>query len=73
MRELIERTIEDGRVTDRAPGKGAGGRSVTVNLAESALGWLRARGLVDARGFEAGERLRADYETAQLGARVTMR
>ncbi|WP_245941914.1 DUF6456 domain-containing protein [Sphingomonas gilva] len=48
-------------------------RSVTVNLAESPLGWLRARGLVDARQFEAGERLRADYETASLGQRVTMR
>jgi len=48
-------------------------RSVTVNLAESPLGWLRARGKVDARQFEAGERLRSDFETAQLGPRVTMR
>ena len=60
MRQLAERSI--GR-----------GRSVTVNLAESPLGWLRARGLVDARQFEAGERLRGDYETAALGPRVTMR
>jgi hypothetical protein len=60
MRELVERTV--GR-----------GRSVTVNVAESLLGWLRARGLVDARQFEAGERLRGDYETASLGPRVTMR
>lgn len=49
------------------------GRSVTVNLAESPLGWLRARDLIDARQFEAGERLRTDYETAALGPRVTMR
>ena len=49
------------------------GRSVTVNLAESPLGWLRARGLVDARQFEAGERLRGDYEVASLGPQVTMR
>lgn len=49
------------------------GRSVTVNLAESPLGWLRARELIDARQFEAGERLRLDYETAALGPRVTMR
>lgn len=48
-------------------------RSVTVNIAESPLGWLRARGMVDARQFEAGERLRGDYERASLGPRVTMR
>ncbi|KTF69834.1 DUF6456 domain-containing protein [Sphingomonas sp. HT-1] len=47
-------------------------RRVTVNLAESPLRWLRARGHVDARQFEAGERLRADYERAALGPRVTM-
>ena len=49
------------------------GRSVTVNIAESPLSWLRARNLVDARQFEAGERLRADYEMASLGPSVTMR
>lgn len=49
------------------------GRSVTVNLAESPLGWLRAHGHVSERQFEAGERLRADWERAQLGARVTMK
>jgi len=64
MRELVERSIG----TD-----GARGRSVTVNLAESPLGWLRSRGMVDARQFEAGERLRGDYETASLAPRVTMR
>lgn len=48
-------------------------RSVTVNLAESPLGWLRAHGHVSAAQFEAGERLRADWERAQLGPRVTMR
>lgn len=58
----------------RAPAAtGPAPRSVTVNVAESPLSWLRARGLVDARQFEAGERLRADYERAGLGARVTMR
>lgn len=45
----------------------------TVNLAESPLGWLASRGLLSPRQFEAGEQLRADYETAELGARVTMR
>lgn len=71
MRELIERDIHE------LGGAGAPARrprrSVTVNLAESPLTWLRARGHLDARQFEAGERLRVDYETAQLGARVTMR
>ena len=47
-------------------------RSVTVNLAESPLGWLLSRGLVTIRQFDAGERLRADWERAQLAPRVTM-
>jgi len=47
-------------------------RSVTVNLAESPLGWLFARGLVSQRQFDAGERLRTDWERAQLAPRVTM-
>jgi hypothetical protein len=48
-------------------------RSVTVNLAESPLGWLHARGHLSERLFDAGERLRADYERAHLGPSVTMR
>ncbi len=59
-RELMERTT----------GRGC---SVTVNVGESPLAWLRSRGHVDARQFEAGERLRSDYEMASLGPRVTMR
>lgn len=47
-------------------------RSVTINLAESPLGWLFARRLVSRRQFEAGERLRSDWERAQLAPRVTM-
>ncbi len=47
-------------------------RSVTVNAAESPLGWLLARGLVTKRQFDAGERLRSDWERAQLAPRVTM-
>jgi hypothetical protein len=47
-------------------------RSVTVNLAESPLGWLKARGHVDARQFDAGERLREDWERSQLPPNVTM-
>lgn len=48
-------------------------RTVTVNMAESPLGWLVARGLITARQFDAGDRLRADWERAQLGPCVTMR
>ncbi|TXC72179.1 hypothetical protein FSB78_15435 [Sphingomonas ginsenosidivorax] len=69
MRELVERSIDTGAGDTGA----ARGRTVTVNLAESPLGWLRSRGLVSARQFEAGERLRGDYETASLAPRVTMR
>ncbi|HEX8839143.1 MAG TPA: DUF6456 domain-containing protein [Sphingomicrobium sp.] len=47
-------------------------RSVTVNAAESPLGWLFARGLVTRRQFDAGERIRSDWERAQLAPRVTM-
>jgi hypothetical protein len=47
-------------------------RSVTVNLAESPLGWLFARGHVTRRQFDAGERLRVDWERSQLRHRVTM-
>jgi hypothetical protein len=48
-------------------------RTVTVNLAEAPLGWLRSRGLVSDRQYAAGETLRADWERAQLSPPVTMR
>jgi hypothetical protein len=48
-------------------------RSVTVNITESPLGWLLARGHVTQRQYDAGERLRSDWERAQLSPRVTMR
>ena len=48
-------------------------RSLSVNLAESPLGWLFARGHVSERQFLAGERLRWDWERAQLEPQVTMR
>jgi hypothetical protein len=47
-------------------------RSVTVNLAESPLGWLFSRGLVTRLQFDAGERLRSDWERSQLAPNVTM-
>jgi len=68
-RMLVERALpEDGGTT-----KARRVRSVTVNVAESPLGWLMARGMVSARQFEAGERLRGDWTIAGLGPRVTMR
>ncbi|MEY4268846.1 MAG: hypothetical protein RLZZ58_62 [Pseudomonadota bacterium] len=48
-------------------------RQVTVNLAESPLAWLHARGRISDAQLAAGERLRADYERAGLSPRVTMR
>jgi len=47
-------------------------RSLTVNATESPLGWLLAHGHVTRRQFDAGERLRSDWERAQLAPRVTM-
>ena len=48
-------------------------RSFSVNIAESPLGWLKARGLVNERQFAAGEQLRMDYKKAALGPQVTMK
>ena len=47
-------------------------RSVTVNLAESPLGWLLSRGLVSRLQYDAGERLRHDWERSELAPHVTM-
>ena len=73
MRDLVERTIDaGGRIGPVVKGVRSG-RSVTVNRRESALAWLASRGLLTARQEEAGERLRADYERAAVGPKVTMR
>ena len=42
------------------------------DIAESPLGWLLARGFVSQRQYDAGERLRGDWERAQRAPRVTM-
>ena len=69
---LVEREL-----TSEGPKKSGGARrhrrSVTVNSAESPLSWLHARGHLSDRLHDAGERLRADYERANLGPSVTMR
>ncbi len=71
-RKLVEREL-----TEEGPRRGVNARgkrrTVTVNLAESPLSWLHSRGHLCDRLFDAGERLRADYERAQLGPSVTMR
>jgi hypothetical protein len=46
---------------------------VTVNLAESLLGWLMRHQMISPRQFEAGERLRGDDERAHLAPSATMR
>ncbi|MGH6736112.1 MAG: DUF6456 domain-containing protein [Methyloceanibacter sp.] len=56
---------------------GGARRPVTVNEAESPLGWLKSRKdrngrpLISEAQYEAGERLRADYWFAHLSPRVT--
>ncbi len=68
-RLLVERALPDPDPT--ASGKRPR-RTVTINLSESPLGWLHAHGHVSDRQLLAGEKLRSDYEAAQLGARTTM-
>jgi hypothetical protein len=73
-RELVEREL-----TPEGPSRGQGikgprpSRTVTVNIAESPLAWLHARGHLSDHLRDAGEALRADYERAQLSASITMR
>lgn len=74
MRKLVEQVIDaNGQRSTPPPGKRPRGRSVSVNVAESPLAWLAARGLVSPRQSEAGERLRADYQRAAIAPSVTMR
>lgn len=61
---IIERSIEDP--------EGAMQR-VRIHIGESPLMWLYARGHLSERLYQAGERLRQDWERAGMGARVTMR
>ena len=74
-RHLAERelTSEGPRAASGDPASRRGRRSVTVNLGESPLTWLHSRGHLSDRQLDAGERLRADWERAQLAPSVTMR
>jgi hypothetical protein len=69
--QLVERELT--AEGPRRSGARRGRRSVTVNLAESPLCWLHARGHLSDRLLDAGERLRADYERARLAPSITMR
>ncbi|KFG90542.1 hypothetical protein BV98_001746 [Sphingobium herbicidovorans NBRC 16415] len=62
--QFIEQKIEDpkGHV-----------QTVAVNIGESPISWLHARGHLNERQYRAGELLRADWDRAGLGPRVTMR
>lgn len=74
-RLLEERVLESPDVTPvRVQGRARelAVRTVTVNAAESPLGWLFARGHLSRAQYDAGERLRLDWERAQLPPRVTM-
>mgnify|MGYP001765554166 CR=1 FL=1 len=69
--QLVERELTIEGPAARAPRRGR--RSVTVNLAESPLAWLHARGHLSDVQLAAGEALRRDWEAAQLSPGVTMR
>ncbi len=73
----MKRKLVEQELTSEGPRRGTGAagkrRTVTVNVAESPIAWLHARGHLEDRLFHAGEALRNDYERAQLSANVTMR
>jgi hypothetical protein len=74
QRKLVERELtSEGPLRSRKGSPRTGRSSVTVNVAESPLSWLHAHGHLDDRLYAAGERLRADYERAQLAPSITMR
>jgi Domain of unknown function (DUF6456) len=65
-RPLVEKSLFEDVTKNRSA------RTVTINLAESPLAWLHARGHLNDRQLLAGEKLRTDYEAAQLGPKITM-
>jgi hypothetical protein len=71
-RLLAERPVPRDGTERGKSGRRPAARSVTVNLAESPLGWLRSRGHVSERQFAAGEQLRCDWERSGLPPKVTL-
>lgn len=73
-RHLVERELTpEGPRRARSDAPMRARRSVTVNLAESPLSWLHARGHLSDRLYAAGDALREDYERAQIAPSITMR
>lgn len=77
MAQSQGRLVEEREVGEGTDGKptrttSRSRRSLTINVTESPLGWLLAHGYVTRRQFDAGERLRSDWERAQFAPRVTM-
>ena len=72
----MQRELVDCELTEAGPIRrqsAAVARRVTVNLGESPLCWLHARGHLSDGQLAAGECLRRDWETAQLAPAITMR
>jgi len=72
----MKQVLAERELADTGPlltGPRPGRRRVTVNLAESPLSWLHARGHLNDAQLAAGECLRRDFERAQLAAGITMR
>ena len=69
---LVERELTSEGPLRRAPAQGR--RRVTVNLAESPLSWLFARGHLSERQFAAGEQFAAAqlcFEVAHQGCAIS--
>lgn len=78
LRSRANLAAATGRSTaHRAPKPDAGATAPLINDAESPLAWLRARKSAEGKPlivdeqFQAGERLRADYEKSRLERRIT--
>lgn len=70
-RHLTQRVHPDD-AHDPAKRRAGAQRQVTINIREHVTDWLHHRGLLTDTQYAAAEKLRAEYESAQLGARVTM-
>ena len=63
VNKLVERAVEgpDGKT-----------HRLMINIGESPVSWLHARKMLSRRQLEAAEIIRADWERAAMGAKVTM-
>ncbi len=72
QRKLVQRELTREGPRQRL-GVAPRGAALPSILPESPLGWLHAHGHLDDRLFDAGERLRTDYERAQIAPGITTR